>query len=246
VPMQATAAIRRAVLGAACAIGVGAATAASAAAPPPPPPPPEPRHLLIDVRDTPPSRDAPSGRGADGSFSVSTGDSPDAGDRAGNGTTLATNSTLRHVRVTEGERIRVDLPSVQSLQFHVPIAPGRGTASAPGVTSAGGAAAGAGASGVVYFEGVSAFAARFFVDGKRVTVELIPLRLGSIEAPFVPVTNGPSGSVLTGGLLGQWLPLGDAGGQAPGRALTETADAPSPASVWVRVSLDTDQEPAGR
>ncbi len=194
-----------------------------------------PHHLLVDVRDTPPAVAVRSGRGADGSYTVSTGDgAADAG--AGNGSTLSTQASIRRVRVVEGERVRVDLPAVQSLQFHVPLAASPGSG---GAAPAGGPAA----SGVVYFDGVGAFTARFFLRGDLVRVELTPLQRGSVSAPFVPAVSGPAGTVTATAPVGEWIPLGDSDLSAPGAALTQSPDPPSPAAVWVRVYPDPDDAP---
>ena len=237
--------------------------------------PPQP--LIVEVRDSAPAQAPASGRGADGSYSVSTNSAADDSDSSGNGTTLATQSSLRRVHVVEGERIRVDLPAVQSLQFHVPLPSGKtasaatptmggartassavgkaagaasgtgtGSGAASGAAATGGsssataggstaAAAAPGASGVVYFEGIAAFAARFFLSGDGVRIELVPLRSGSVEAPYVPAAAGPAGRIVAYAPLGAWVPLGDSDLQAPGKSLNLTADAPSPAAVWVRV-----------
>lgn len=204
-----------------------------------------PRHLLVDVRDSPPAAVARTGRGADGSYTVSTGGADtDAG--AGNASTLSTQTSIRRVRVTEGERIRVDLPAVQSLQFHVPLAagPAGGAAAGPAPGSGTGpASANGAASGVVYFDGVGAFAARFFLRGDMVRVELTPLQRGSVSAPFVPAVSGPAGTVLASAPVGEWLPLGDSDLSAPGATLNPNPDPPSPAAVWVRVFPDPDDAP---
>lgn len=228
-----------------------------------------PRPLLVEVRDTPPRGAAAIRHGADGSYALSTGGAGERDERAGrdpdNGSTLSTSNAVRRVHVLEGERVRVDLPAVQSLQFHVPIAgsgtrAGSGAAkgggnSAPGgaansaansaVNSAGGGVASGGgpaASGVVYFEAVAAFAARFGLAGATVRIELAPLRQGSIAAPYAAAADGKGvaadAPVVVTGKVGEWIALGDADLQHPRTSLNATAEPASPASVWVRVNPD--------
>ncbi len=206
-----------------------------------------PRHLLVDVRDTPPAAVVRSGRGADHSYTVSTGGADDAAGAPGNASTVSTQTSIRRVRVVEGERIRVDLPAVQSLQFHVPLGAatgGRGHGAAPSApAAAGGAADPAATSGVVYYEGVAAFSARFYLRGDTVTVELVPLQRGSVSAPFVPAAGGSGAAVLASAAVGEWLPLGDSDLDTTGNTLNENPDPPSPASLWVRIFPDPDDAP---
>jgi hypothetical protein len=219
-----------------------------------------PRHLLVQVRDTAPQGPAAIRHGADGSYAVSTGGGGERDDRGAqapdNGTTLSTSNRVRRVHIVEGERVRVDLPAVQSLQFHVPISaagagPGKGTGGATpaaGATGAGAsnAATGAGstgsgapsASGVVTFEAVTAFAARFVLAGSNVRIELTPLRRRSVAAPYAPGSGGADRPVTVGGHLGEWIALGDTDLDDPAKSLNATAEPTSPASVWVRVDLE--------
>jgi hypothetical protein len=199
------------------------------------------RALLVQVRDTPPASGASFRHGADGSYTVSTGGSgatddarPDPG--ADNGTTLSTGNSSRALRVREGDRVRVDLPAVQSLQFHVPAsahaAPGGGAPGGSGATAP--AARGPGATGVVSFEAVSAFAARFFLQGPRVRIELTPLRAGGVVAPMIGGADAPR-ALGVEGPVGAWIALGDPELGGPGPSLTPTAAPSTTSGVWVRV-----------
>jgi len=221
-----------------------------------------PRRLLIQVRDTPP-RDTPAfHRQRDGSYTVSTGGGGDRDDRVGagaadNATVVSTTASVRLVRVLEGESVRVDLPSVQSLQFHVPMAagaaPAPGPAShAPAATGAAATAAGAAngnragpaVSGVVFFEAVSAFAARFALVGNSVRIDLVPLRAGGVAAPYAVAAGGEgAGRVTLVGRVGEWIALGDTELASSGKSLTVTAEPPSQPSVWVRVDPDRADPP---
>jgi len=222
-----------------------------------------PRHLLVQVRDTAPAGAAGFYRGSDGGYTVSTGGGGARDDRASapasdNATTLSTRASVRDVRVLEGERVRVDLPSVQSLQFHVPVTghgatatggagtAAKGSAGAPPPASSpatgAGSAAGPAASAVVFFEAVSAFTARFWLAGSRVRVELVPLQAGGVAAPYLvgdPGSGGGrSGPLTVLGRVGEWIALGDTDLPAGGKSLTPTADAPTAPTVWVRVVPD--------
>ncbi len=217
------------------------------------------RTWIVQLRDTPPSGKAAFARGADRSYTVSTGGGADRDDAstAGNGYVLGAGNAQRQMRVREGERLRVDLPAVQSLQFHVPqrAAPtgsspssatpaGRAPASAgsaPSSATAPSGAAGAvpSVSGVVYFEAVAAFAASLHVSGTRVHIDLVPLRVGSVEAPLIGGASRSNAPLAVEGRLGEWIALGDAD-LPPARSLSPTAEPPSPASVWLRVLPDSD------
>jgi hypothetical protein len=223
----------RALLAAAAAATAAAAGAEGAPA----------RHLLVQVRDTPPHGPAAIRHGADGSYSVSTGsgaDRDDRGDQApDNATILSTSNRIRRVHVLEGERVRVDLPAVQSLQFHGVRAGGTtaGKAAAGGsaATASGAASAAPSTSGVVYFEAVTAFAARFALAGRMVRIELTPLHRGGVSAPFAAGAAGTEAPVTVSGRLGEWIALGDTDLADSGKSLTPTAEPTTPASVWVRV-----------
>jgi len=208
-----------------------------------------PRHLLIRVRDTPPGGGSPAfHRERDGSYTVSTGGGGDRDDRpaagAGNGAVVSTTENVRLVRVLEGESVRVDLPAVQSLQFHVPAgagtaSAGRGTVSPGAAASASGKAATPAVSGVIYFDAVSAFAARFALVGNSVRIELVPLQSGSVAAPFAVAGGGEGpGRVLLVGRVGEWIALGDTELLSSGKSLSVTAEPASQPSVWVRVEPD--------
>lgn len=225
---------------------------------------PAPRHLLVQVRDTPPLGHAAVRHGADGSYTVSTGGSGERDERGAqapdNGTTLSTGNSVRRVHIVEGQRVRVDLPAVQSLQFHVPLpAAGNGkraagasagaasagtttgtntgtTATASGTTTGAAASAAPSVSGVVYFDSVAAFAARFALSGSTVRIELQPLRSGTVAAPYAAAAgDGADRPVVVVGRVGEWIALGDTDLQDPGATLNVTAEPPRPASVWVRV-----------
>ncbi|SPJ16728.1 exported hypothetical protein [Burkholderiales bacterium] len=223
-----------------------------------------PRHLLVRVRDTPPHGAAAFHRERDGSYTVSTGGGGDRDDlapagAANNATIVSTTGSVRLVRVLEGERVRVDLPSVQSLQFHVPIAgggagtprpaaPGGRTPSAgatPGAAGGSAARSGSGpaASGVVFFEAVTAFVARFALAPPGVRIELEPLRAGSVAAPYGGTGTDPPPAVTLLGRVGEWIALGDSDVQAYGKSLNATAEPATPASVWVRVDPDPGDQP---
>jgi hypothetical protein len=225
------------------------------------------RVWILQVRDTPPDGRASFARGADRSYSVSTGGAGERDDSgaAGNGYAIGAGNIQRQMRVREGERLRVDLPAVQSLQFHVP--PGPPSAAGAGAGAARAAAAtgrapstgaappaanapgtGPGASAVVYFDSVAAFAASLHVSGTRVHIDLVPLRVGGVEAPLIGGANPNKAPVAAEGRLGEWIALGDAE-LPPVRSLSPTPEPPSPASVWVRVLPDSesgDDAPAVR
>ena len=221
-----------------------------------------PRALLIRVRDTPPEDRPNFLHERDGSYTVSTGSGGDRDERAGaaaNATVVSTSNSIRLVHVREGESVRVDLPSVQSLQFHVPMGaggtPGHGSGASPaphgqapaGAPPVGGSPGSPGgpppaASGVVYFEGVAAFAARFALVGRDgVRIDLVPLQVGAVEAPFAVAGGGANGlGAVLFGRVGQWIALGDTE-LASSKTLNATAEPPAAPSVWVRV----DPDPAG-
>ncbi|HXY22816.1 MAG TPA: hypothetical protein VEI29_09030 [Burkholderiaceae bacterium] len=214
---------------------------------------PPPRLLRVQVRDTAPGASPNFLHERDRSYTVSTGSGGDQDERldarANNATVLSTSNSIRLVRVQEGEPIRVDLPSVQTLQFHVPLgktaAPSRG-ASAPGAvgSKAPSGVSGPAASAVVYFEAVSAFAARFVLAGNNVRIELVPLQIGGVAAPFVAGSGGESLRAVTlFGRVGEWIALGDLNLVSTGKSLSVTAEPPSQPSVWVRVEPDPAARP---
>jgi len=217
--------------------------------------------LLVHWRSSPPEEMRPQAarRGADGSWSVSTsgatgasysaGNNPEAArPDPGNEMVLATREGERVVRLREGEAVLIDLPAVQSLQFRraLPAAGGSGGASAgtsaspsagTGSAAAGSTAAGSAgnsASGVVYFESVAAFTARFHIAGQRVRIELVPRLSGTVRAP-VPGAGEGSGSVTVEGPLGNWIALGGGAG-ASDRGLS--AAPPTQDAVWLRVEVE--------
>ena len=224
------------------------------------------RRLLVEVRDTPPQRAGGIRHGADGSYSVSTGagDTDERANADDNSTTLSTGNSVRRLHIAEGERVRVDLPSVQSLQFHVPV-PGGATGKASGKPAATAGAGGAGGvsgaasasgstgsanaagsapsvSGVVTFSAVSAFAARFALAGSTVLVELTPLQVGTVSAPYAAAGAAPA-KVIVQGRVGQWISLGDTELSNPRTSLNTTPEPITPGSVWVRVQLDPTEAP---
>ncbi len=235
----------RGLLLALCTLGllIGGANAQSGSVPPDK----KPRPLLIQVRDAPPTGRPSFHRGADRSYTVSTGGGGDRDDQqaegVGNAVTLGAGSLVRQIHVLEGERVRVDLPSVQSLQFHAPARlPSAGKSAsaagaAPGKANVGhaGSAYPPSASGVVYFEGVSAFAARFGLQGLRVWIELTPLRAGSVAAPVAEGSFGPVGPIILQGRVGEWIALGDTDVLTSAKGLSATAEPVAPAAVWVRI-----------
>jgi hypothetical protein len=192
---------------------------------------PGPRHLLVQVRDTPPPASPSVRRARDRSYTVSTGDggaSDEPADAVHNGTTLSTGAAVRQLTLLEGEPVRIDLPAVQSLQFHLPT-----TGAAPPASAKG---AGPSASGVVFFEAVTAFRARFALVGSQVRIELAPLRTGTVLAPPLGVgAEDPPRPLFVAGRIGQWIALGDTELAGSMRSLSVTADPPTPASLWVRV-----------
>lgn len=221
------------------------------------------RRLLVEVRDTPPQRAGGIRHGADGSYSVSTGagDTDERANADDNSTTLSTGNSVRRLHIAEGERVRVDLPSVQSLQFHVPVPGGAtgkasgkpaatagaggvsGAASASGSTGSANAAGSApSVSGVVTFSAVSAFAARFALAGSTVLVELTPLQVGTVSAPYAAAGAAPA-KVIVQGRVGQWISLGDTELSNPRTSLNTTPEPITPGSVWVRVQLDPTEAP---
>lgn len=224
------AALALALLGAPCLVVLGAA--------------PPPARLLVEVRTTPPD-DAPAfHRGADRSYTVGTGgggdlDEQPARDGDQRATLLRGGNARRLLHVRAGEALRVELPSRQSLQFHV-APPAPGAADAPARP---GAAGRAGAAGVVYFDAVAAFAARFYLVGDAVNIELVALQAGGVAAPWIDIgperAARPPGSALQlRGRAGEWIALGDASVAAPARGLMPTAEPPSAAALWVRVVAD--------
>jgi hypothetical protein len=224
--------------------------------------PQAPRELLVQVRDTPPEAGGGYTRGPDNSVTVSTGGGGNldsASDSGPNGaTTVSTSNSVRNFRIHEGERVRIDLPAVQALQFRVPMnaagSSGASTAGASGTKSssaagasapasnATGARSGGSVSGVVYFDAVAAFAARMSLAGTTVRIELTPLKSGTVAAPVVGAPDAPHTVVITGH-TGQWIALGDTDTAQGMRSLSPTPDPPSPASVWVRVYPAPEERP---
>jgi hypothetical protein len=208
------------------------------------------QRLLVLVRETPPTGRPSFHRGADRSFTVSTGGSGDRDDSqvqvgGDNGVTLGAGNAIRQVHLREGERVRLELPALQSLQFHLAGRAGAASNAAPtGV--AGGNASAPSASGLVYFEAVSAFTARFALHGSAVRVELVPLRSGSVAAPWIDASgvSGGSGPIVLQGRVGEWIALGDSALAASGKSLNATAESPRPAALWVRVFPETEASDA--
>lgn len=202
-----------------------------------------PRSLLVRVRDTAPGATPNFLRERDGSYTVSTGQGGDRDLRAGaaaadNSTLLSTSSSVRVLRVREGEPVRVDLPQVQTLQFHVPT--GKSTAPSQSARASGAARAlTPSAAGVVFFEAVASFSARFALMGDSVRIELVPMQAGGVAAPFAVAGGAESVRAVTlVGRAGEWIALGDSDLVTSGQSLSVTAELPSQPTVWVRVDPD--------
>lgn len=229
-----------------------------------------PRQLTVLVRDTPPDAPATVRQGSDNSYSVSTGtgDDSDNGDGttssgADNGysvstdeggggaeadatngadgsTSVSVNTHIARYEVVEGEVVRMNLPSVQSLQFYAPIAgTALGTGAAPGTAAANAGTAatqgiGPGVGGAVFFQGVSAFSVRFAVQGREVVADLLPLQIGGVAAPYgYGVQNKPRPFRIHG-RVGQWIELGEPGTQTT-QTLGAVPDGAPSTGVWVKV-----------
>jgi hypothetical protein len=93
---------------------------------------------------------------------------------------------------------------------------------------------------VVYFEAVSAFVARFTLHGARVQVELVPLRVDGVTAPWIDPAGVHAGALVVQGRVGEWIALGDTQLPDNAKSLNATASPPAPASVWVRVFPDSE------
>jgi len=244
-------------LGTAWALGAGAA--------PLPPAPPVDR-LMVEVRTAPPDDRPAFHRGADRSYTVSTGGGVDRDDMPAppsghHAMVLRAGDAQRVLHVRAGEALRVDLPARQSLQFHVAPPPAGGGRAGGARAGASGAVVGASgapvgatgraaATGVVYFDAVAAFRARFHLAGELVRIDLVPLQTGDVAAPWIDV--GPeralhdAGQPLSlHGRAGSWIALGDADIELPARSLSPTAEPPSPAGLWVRVTPDVEAPQAG-
>ena len=193
-----------------------------------------PRILVVHLLDHAPASAEGLRRGSDGSWTLSTGG---AGGGANaprdNGSTLSTSSGERVLRVREGERFLLELPSVQSLQFRVPVTTAAKAGSAAGSSATGAAGSqaappGPTAEGVVYFDAVASFAARLRLQGSHARLELQPVLAGTVRAPFDAPAPPPVPVELE---LGRWQGLGGGEG-TPGRlsAAPATEDA-----LWIRV-----------
>jgi len=214
---------------------------------------PQPRNLLVQVRDTAPGARPNFEHGRDRSYTVSTGTGGDRDERnepgANNATVLSTSNSVHLVRVREGEPVRVDLPSMQTLQFHVPVGKAGTASRTPAATGGGDSKTAVGAprpaaSAVVYFEAISSFAARFALMGNNVRIDLVPLQTGGVAAPFVAGSGAERPRAVTLlGRVGEWIALGDEDLVSTGKSLTITAEPPSQPSVWVRVVPDPGDRP---
>ncbi|BAP90028.1 putative uncharacterized protein [Burkholderiales bacterium GJ-E10] len=182
-----------------------------------------------------------TGRGADNGYSVSTdegggGAEADATNGADGSTSVSVNTHIARYEVVEGEVVRMNLPSVQSLQFYAPIA---GTGAAPGTAAANAGTAatqgiGPGVGGAVFFQGVSAFSVRFAVQGREVVADLLPLQIGGVAAPYgYGVQNKPRPFRIHG-RVGQWIELGEPGTQTT-QTLGAVPDGAPSTGVWVKV-----------
>jgi hypothetical protein len=208
----------------------------------------DPQQLIVEVRLSAPQHDLAFDRRDDRSYTVSTGGAGSRDSRGGasNSQVLETMASVQSFRVRAGEACRVDLPSVQTLQFHVP-APGASAAkpaATAGASGAGAAGVAPSVAGVVAFESVSAFAVRFSVSGNTVTARLQALQLGGVSAPMIG-GNAARTPLVLHGTVGAWMALGDTD-VLPAWGLTPTADAPTPAQVWVRVRPDPGEAQAPR
>jgi hypothetical protein len=198
------------------------------------------RVLIVHVSDRAPGAQGGYRRSADNSWTVSTtgSGSPASPPPPDNSVTLSTSSGERVLRLLEGERFLLDLPSVQSLQFRVPVAAAPARTPAPaGAPSR--AAVSPSAEGVVYFEAVSAFAARLRVQGRKVQIELTPVLPGTVRAPIEPQAPVPARaqageSITVESELGRWKGLGGGEG-APGSL---SAAPPTEDALWIRVDLE--------
>ena len=180
-------------------------------------------------------------RGADNGYSVSTdggggGAEADATNGADGSTSVSVNTHIARYQVVEGEVVRMNLPSVQSLQFYAPIA-GVGTSSGIAGANSGAAATqgiGPGVGGAVFFQGVSAFSVRFAVQGREVVADLLPLQIGGVAAPYgYGVQNKPRPFRIRG-RVGQWIELGEPGTQTT-QTLGAVPDGAPSTGVWVKV-----------
>jgi hypothetical protein len=219
------------------------------------------RPLLVRVSDHAPGSQGGMLRGIDNSWTLSTSGAGRSSDGSvqGNAMTLSTSPGERVLHLLEGERFVLDLPAVQSLQFHVPI-PQPGGAStpagkaphataAPAAVVAAGSAPVPGVQGIVYFEAVTAFSARVRLQGRRVLLELKPVLAGSVRAPQEAQASVPAVTTVTSAgqpaaitvefEIGKWAGLGGGDGEAsasPGARLS-----PAPATsdaLWIRVDPD--------
>ncbi len=178
--------------------------------------------------------------GADNGYSVSTdqgggGGEADATNGADGSTSASVNTHIARYEVVEGEVVRMNLPSVQALQFYAPIA-GAGASGAAVANSAMGTmqGIGPGVGGAVFFQGVSAFSVRFAVQGHEVVADLLPLQIGGVAAPYgYGVQNKPRPFRIRG-RVGQWIELGEPGTQTT-QALGAVPDGAPSTGVWVKV-----------
>ena len=188
------------------------------------------------------SSGAGTGRGADNGYSVSTdegggGAEADATNGADGSTSVSVNTHIARYQVVEGEVVRMNLPSVQSLQFYAPIA-GTGASTSGAAAADSGMAAtqgiGPGVGGAVFFQGVSAFSVRFAVQGREVVADLLPLQIGGVAAPYgYGVQNKPRPFRIRG-QVGQWIELGEPGTQTT-QTLGAVPDGAPSTGVWVKV-----------
>lgn len=179
---------------------------------------------------------------ADNGYSVSTDSGggaaeADATNGADGSTSVSVNTHIARYEVVEGEVVRMNLPSVQSLQFYAPIASaGAGTSGAAAANSATGTTQGIGpgVGGAVFFQGVSAFSVRFAVQGREVIADLLPLQIGGVAAPYgYGVQNKPRPFRIRG-QVGQWIELGEPGTQTT-QTLGAVPDGAPSTGVWVKV-----------
>ncbi len=177
----------------------------------------------------------------DNGYSVSTdpgggGGEANAVNGADGSTSVSVNTHIARYQVVEGEVVRMNLPSVQSLQFYAPIA-GPGVSSSVAAANSGAAAAqgiGPGVGGAVFFQGVSAFSVRFAVQGREVVADLLPLQIGGVAAPYGYGVQDKPRPFRIRGRVGRWIELGEPGTQTT-QTLGAVPDGAPSTGVWVKV-----------
>jgi len=170
------------------------------------------RPLAIALRDDPPPADSdPPAR--DGSVTLSTGGALPA-DVHGNGQFLSTLAQRRGTEVLEGDPVRISMPATQSLRFRR-------------------RDSGLGVAGAVHFDAVSDFAARIWLVGETVAIELQPRGSGRVAASSEETWE----TMTVYGQAGRWIALADSGTSpdSAGNAAPRTG-------VWIKVMARPDPE----